>query len=104
MNSISKEKTMVMQLFIIIFEYKLSRLPPYVTKIGITFSSLCYVKFTHNSFVEYFVHILSKVSEAKKKSKRAKKGKKNRVQKKIIRPTAFDHSVAVVRLWTKTTN
>ena len=92
MNFISKEKTMVMQLFIIIFEYKLSRLPPYVTKIGITFSSLCYVKFTHNSFVEYFVHILSKVSEAKKKSKRAKKGKKNRVQKKIIRPTAFDHS------------
>ena len=82
MNSISKEKTMVMQLFIIIFEYKLSRLPPYVTKIGITFSSLCYVKFTHNSFVEYFVHILSKVSEAKKKAKEQKKAKKTPSTKK----------------------
>ena len=84
MNSISKEKTMVMQLFIIIFEYKLSRLPPYMTKIGITFSSLCYVKFTHNSFVEYFVHILSKVSEAKKKKQKSKraKGAKKPVQKK----------------------
>ena len=55
----------------------------------VTFSSLCYVKFTHNSFVEYFVHILSKVSEAKKKSKRSKKTG----YKKIIRPHAFDHSV-----------
>ena len=58
---------------------------------SVTFSSLCYVKFTHNSFVEYFVHILSKVSEAKKKANEQKKQKNG--YKKIIRPHAFDHSV-----------
>ena len=59
---------------------------------SVTFSSLCYVKFTHNSFVEYFVHILSKVSEAKKKAKEQREAKKTGT-KKIIRPHAFDHSV-----------
>ena len=84
---------MVIQLFIIIFWILVIKVISLAMwQKSVTFSSLCYVKFTDNSFVEYFVHILSKVSEAKKQAKEQKKQKKTGT-KKIIRPHAFDHSV-----------
>ena len=72
---------MVIQYSSSFFKYKLSRLSHAMWQKSVIFSSLCYVKFTDNSFVEYFVHILSKVSEAKKTGKRAKEAKKDGYKK-----------------------